>query len=118
MSGDDGSVALREYFETLLDDHKRLDDERHALGQLAVDKAEALMNHRLEAMNEFRAALSDQSGRFLAMDTYDAKHEVLSNRIGQLEKTMANLEGRLWAIGAGMTVINVAINLAAFFLRK
>lgn len=51
-----------------------------------IDKQQEALNARLETMNEFREQLKDQNQTFLTRMEYDAKHELLQNKISLMEK--------------------------------
>ncbi len=91
----------------------------------AVNKAEQAQQLRNEAQNEFRKSLSDLSGLMwttkegtAALDglrrEFVLTQSVLEQRIGGLETTYANIQGRMWGIGALFAVITLA---ASFFVR-
>ena len=55
----------------------------------ARDKAEEQMNRRLEGMNEFRAALTDQSGRMLSRKEFESSHSFLDEKVRAVEAALA-----------------------------
>jgi CYTH domain-containing protein len=91
------SVTLKYYFEKLMEEFTKANNERlreleertllqFKLNQTALDKAETATNIRLANMNEFRDSLKDQAANFLTKDDYEVKHELLANKIDSLEK--------------------------------
>ena len=72
-------VSLKEYVDTRLDDVERARNIAHSALEL-----------RLEGMNQFRAALTDQAKTFINRD----EHDTLCERIAELERHRARLEGR------------------------
>lgn len=94
----------------------------------AVDKAEGAQQLRNEAQNEFRKSLSDLSGLMWTIKegtaTVDAlRREIgitqtgLTNRVGIMENSYANIQGRIWAVAALFAIVGVAINLVYLFIR-
>jgi hypothetical protein len=110
---DDMRAAVR----SQADDRIRLLDERYATQTKALDaafkaaeqavsvalanaekataKAEAAADRRLEGMNEFREALSDQTKTLLSRAEYNPAHEALLDRIGAMNDRVSALELRL-----------------------
>lgn len=69
----------------LLDAHEKLDALRHA-GEFEARRIAALdIDRRLEAMNEFRAQITNERGQYLLRDWYEREHMGLSNRIRDME---------------------------------
>lgn len=65
---------------TRVDGNRDLDEARwrgheheHALSVVAVSKAEAGLDRRLEGMNQFRAQLDRQAADFITREAYDAQ---------------------------------------------
>jgi hypothetical protein len=94
----------------------------------AIEKAEAAVNVRLEGMNELRSQINAERGAYLSVSTYEAKHETLvekvdaiddalTARLNRLENQSANLSGRFWALGVGLTLVVIAINVALHFVK-
>lgn len=106
----------------------------------AVDKAEGAQQLRNEAQNEFRKSLSDLSGlmltikegnaaidslrreAFAAVDSlrqiYVSGHEILVERVTSLEKSYANVQGRMWSVSAIWAAIVLAMTVGATFITR
>jgi hypothetical protein len=118
-------VSLREYFEA----HWVAHEKTHvALGD-AIDKAAEDISRRLAEMNQFRAQISEERGLFLSKTEYEARHRELETRLGtvkdtqdkrlnDLERAKSNLDGRLWALGAGFMILTVLVNVAFRYWSK
>lgn len=82
-------LARRVIDQERVEIEKRLGEERtflmhhNDLMQRAVDKAEATINERLEGMNEFRQALSEQSATLVRRDLLDTFVNALNGRIDE-----------------------------------
>jgi hypothetical protein len=100
-------VSLREYVEFRL-----------CAIQQAIDKSEKILNVRLEAMNEFRDALKDQSANFLTKEAYDAKHTVLQNQVDDLRLSKATLDGKASAasvyVGYAIALIGIILAILSY----
>jgi CHASE3 domain sensor protein len=104
-------VALKEYLERRLDDLARRLDDRTAQNDVAVAKAERMMNDRLNSMNEFRDALRDQANRMATR----VEVERLDQTVQELQRARANLDGRLLVVSAG---ISIAVSIVLWLLTR
>ena len=106
----------------------------------AVDKAEGAQQLRNEAQNEFRKSLSDLSGLMWTIREGQAAitslrqeasqadvnlekklGEIQTSAVGRiiaLEKNMADLQGRIWAISATFAVIALLVNVGIEIWRR
>ena len=87
--------------------------EKFRSRDLAVTIALQTLERRLDGMNEFRAALQDQTAQYLTRAEYNVAHEVLAKTIDQLRvEVVANATwtGRLWALGTVFLMKNVFIS--------
>lgn len=111
------TTDLRDSIRTQAEDHRRMLDERYATQTKALDaafkaaeqavavalanaekatsKAEAAAERRLEGMNEFRGALTDQTKTFLPRAEYNPAHSALVDRLDGVNTRMSALELRL-----------------------
>ena len=62
----------------------------------AVKTARDSMEHRLDAVNEFKEQLNDQANSFLKREIYDANHKLIEQKIEGLS--------RLVYVGVGICV--------------
>ena len=106
---------LREQWQA---DHERF----HTLDKEALVLARSEIDRRLDDMNKFRDQIERERGEFMRRDMYDEQHAAMRNetdvRLKTLEQSKSNLEGRLWAMGAGITTIAVGLNLLLHYLGK
>lgn len=102
----------------------------------AVNKAEASINDRLAAMNEFRGTLADLTATFIprteaeqriaaAIERLEGVREMivaadgkLDERVKELERGASNLQGRMWALGAIIGAVVLAVNVAVALLTR
>jgi hypothetical protein len=98
-------ITLRDYFEQRINDLERRIMERFQQNDTAISKAERAMNTRLDAMNEFREALRDSTGRMITRP----EHDTLEARLRIQEQFRANLDGRILTIsalvGGGISIV-------------
>ncbi len=94
----------------------------------AVDKAEGAQQLRNEAQNEFRKSLSDLSGLMWTIKEgtaaieslrreVDISIKTLDTKVAALEAGSANIQGRIWAVGAVWSVIVVTVSIAVRFIH-
>lgn len=103
-------------------------DTNIAMRFAAIDKAteiaSAAMDKRLDAMNELRAQLREQSSLFETKAEYAAAHTALemvvargADKINMLEQANANIQGRIWAMGVGITITSIIISVIIHFVH-
>jgi len=90
-------VPLRDYFEKMLEERYKAHEVSLHATEKTLDATAKALEVRLHSMNEFRAVYED--------------------RIRAIEKHSANLDGRLWALGVGLTVLTLVINVALRFIQ-
>jgi len=61
----------------------------------AVTKADAATERRFEGVNEFRAALSDQSATLLTRNEYNVAHQNLTDKLARNEHTLSEIAQRI-----------------------
>jgi hypothetical protein len=97
----------------------------------SVDRAS--LDKRLDAVNEFRVQLRDQTSTFLIRNEYLSAHEALANDVKRLELSvvgsigkhdhekledrvknnetqLANWNGRMWALGTVFLAMNIFVS--------
>jgi len=88
----------------------------------ALEIASKEIDRRLEGMNELRQQISTERGQYVLRSYYDEAHaqlrDTVDTRIKLLENFASNVQGRIWAIGAAVSAIVVAINLLLHYLGK
>ena len=60
----DNKISLRDYLDMKVNLIKELSDLQFKLNQTAVDKAESLMRHKIDSMNEWRNQNKDERAMF------------------------------------------------------
>lgn len=104
-------VSLRDYVDTRFADIERL---------TVIEKEN--VNLRLEGLNGFQNQFNDIATRLPTREEVEDKihsvslaEETSARRVETLEAKIANLEGRLWALGAALTVFATVISAAISF---
>lgn len=95
----------------------------------AVSKAEEASNKRFDGVNEFRAALTDQSNTMLPRAEAEQRFKGMDERLSRIEKLSAEREGAKgqhkvninqsqWVIGAVIGVVMGLITTAAVVIAE
>lgn len=95
---------------------EQLIDVKFTATQLAVDKAEEATRLRFESVNEFRAALSDQTKNFVNRDVIEGRFADMERRMGGVENRLSVLDGRVIGYSAGVGAVVLIIALIAQYL--
>lgn len=118
------TVTLKEYLDSNVAFLQQQIDRRIADANHATDLAREQMDKRLESMNEFRQQLNDQTAKFITREEVQAKQDAYiptineaQRRLSLIENSLANIQGRMWAIGVAFTILTVVINIALHFLH-
>lgn len=130
--------TLAVYFQRQLDDLRVLLDERYATQTKALDaafaaadkavaaallsakeavtKAETATEKRFDSVNEFRAALSDQSALFLPRTEYAANHQNLADRVSDLTDRINRSEGSTEGVRVSAGVLASVATIAVLVI--
>ena len=104
----ENEVPLKEYLEAQIEGVRCESVQKFKSVHDAISKAEDQLNRRLEAMNEFRDALKDQTAQLVTRSEYSSGHKSVEEKLRQLELDKANFEGRA-AIVASLVSVAVSI---------
>ena len=96
----------------------RLHDQESVATARAIDKAEQQMNSRLLGMNEFREQLKDQASTFAKKDQVDDIRFSLQKRLDEIDRIIANWQGRLLVVGSGWAVIVIIMGALVNYTIK
>lgn len=135
MTGDTDEV--HQTIRAEIHGHEKYSDERwlghqreHVMLDRATDVAAISLDKRIEALNEFRAQLSDQSKNFTTRDLHDKLEQDFNRRLGTLidrivliEKGDVKQEGKglgqasmIAAALAGLAAIGSLVSILAVVL--
>jgi hypothetical protein len=98
----EGYVPLKEYVDLRFDSVC-----------CAIDKSEQLLQARMDGLNEFRSAMSDQSARHVTRDEYAVAHRALEADVRRFDAFMNVHQGKA---SQGSMLIALAIGLAGLLL--
>jgi hypothetical protein len=110
-------LALREA------DDRRYEQRFEAQG-VALLKTETALERRFEGVNEFRATLADQQGRFIAKSEVDEMRRALEARTVDLKERLDALTAERkgivggWGYAVGVAgLVALAVSLAVTFMK-
>lgn len=104
-------VSLREYIDmrfNALEDKVAASNEAR---QLAIDKAEASTNLRLESMNEFRSQLKDQASQFATKEEVEARARVVDAHLAMIDNRFASFDGQLKVYAGIFVVVQLVLGI-------
>ncbi len=110
--------TLKEHFDALRKDDQGAVAAALSAAERAAAKADSAMEKRFDAVNEFRATLSDQAAHLLPRAEFNAQFSGLLDRVGiiseQLNTLAAKTEGKREGIGGtGSTILSFIVGTAA-----
>lgn len=95
-------VELREHVLAIMDERdQRYLNEFQAIRDIII-KAETNLQHRLEAMNEIRGAMSDMSNRMMTRSEYTKEHASLVAKVDAIRDDLRHEIDVLRGRSAGM----------------
>jgi len=108
-----------EHQPTAIERLRREVDLQFDLRDRAVTIAHRNIDKRLDAMNEFRAALNDQARSFVARSELDLRMENVNTRLSATEKFQNNLQGRIavWGVVGGL-IGSVVVSVVVFLILR
>lgn len=86
------------HLSALIDAHAELNDAQREAINLALEKAEAITTAQFAVLTS-------------TIEAHGKSIEILENK-------NSNLGGRMWSIGAAITVVNLGLAIAAFFASR
>lgn len=118
-------ISLRDYFEARWTAHEAVHDQLKE----NINTSMQNIDRRLEEMNEFRAQIQQERGEFLGKQEYDSRRreleirinaakDIQDKRINTLELAKSNMDGRMWAVGAGLTGLTIFLNVVFRYWTK
>ncbi len=107
---------LRERWE-----QNHIETHRNELRERILAASE--INRRLDEMNQLRAQIENERGRYVVTEVYTKAQENLRDQLYALDRRMddrlkllenlsANVQGRLWMMGATISAVVIIVNVA------
>jgi hypothetical protein len=105
-------ISPRELFEKELANLRAQTQLQLKAMEAASEKSAAILDERLERMNEFRAAMQDQSAKFVARTELELKLEAIERYVRALRDFASEHRGAASATSVYATGILALISLA------
>lgn len=104
-------------FAAALEAHVRAEDLRHQAGDAKTQKANEVLDYRLEEMNNFRAQINQERGDYQRRDMYDRENAVLSDRVKSLEIVHGEQSGRAAAYASMVALVVIVAQVVLHFWK-
>jgi hypothetical protein len=103
--------------DAALEAHARMNDLRHEAGDAKIQKADAVLEYRLEEMNNFRTQINQERAEYLRREMYDREHGALAERVKNLEIVRGEQSGRTAAYASMVGFVVVVVQIVLHFWR-
>ncbi len=100
-----------------LEAQARVEDLRHQAGDAKIQKANEVLDYRLEEMNNFRAQLNQERAEYLRREMYDRENAALSDRVKILEIVRGEQSGRTAAYASMVALAVILVQVVLHFWK-
>ncbi len=100
-----------------LEAQARVEDLRHQAGDAKIQKANEVLDYRLEEMNNFRAQLNQERAEYLRREMYDREHSALAERVKALEIVRGEQSGRSAAYASMVALAIIVVQVVLHFWK-
>jgi len=101
----------------VLEEHVRAEDLRHEAGDAKIQKANEVLDYRLEEMNNFRAQINQERTEYLRREMYDREHAAFEERLKILEIVRGEQTGRTAAYASVVAFVVIVAQVVLHFWR-
>ncbi|MGO9865019.1 MAG: hypothetical protein ACLPLR_15530 [Terriglobales bacterium] len=103
--------------DAAMEAHVRADDLRHEAGDAKIQKANEVLDYRLEEMNNFRAQINEERAEYLRREMYEREHTALAERVKNLEIVRGEQSGRTAAFATMVGFVVVIVQIMLHFWK-
>jgi hypothetical protein len=103
--------------DAVLEAHIRAEDLRHEVGDAKIQKANEVLDYRLEEMNNFRAQINQERTEYVRREMYDREHVALGERVKILEIVHGEQTGRAAAYASVVAFVMIVVQVVLHFWR-
>jgi preprotein translocase subunit SecF len=103
--------------DAALEAHARCENLRHEAGDAKIQKANEVLDYRLEEMNNFRAQINQERTEYLRRDMYDRDHSALAERVKVLEIVRGEQAGRTAAYASTVAFVVIMVQIMLHFWK-
>jgi len=103
--------------DAALETQGRADELRHEAADARIQKANEVLDYRLEEMNNFRAQINLERADYLRREMYDRENAALSDRVKSLEIVRGEQAGRTAAYASMVGVVVIIVQVVLHFWK-
>ena len=103
--------------DALLEAHVLAEDLRHEAGDAKIQKANEVLDYRLEEMNNFRAQINQERAEYVRREMYDREHVALGERVKVLEIVHGEQTGRTAAYASMVALVVIVAQVVLHFWK-
>ncbi|MGA2980665.1 MAG: hypothetical protein ABSD76_13830 [Terriglobales bacterium] len=103
--------------DAALEAHARAEDLRHVAGDAKIQKANEVLDYRLEEMNNFRAQINQERAEYLRREMYERDHTALADRVKILEIVRGEQVGKTAAYASMVAFAVIVAQMVLHFWK-
>jgi hypothetical protein len=103
--------------DAALEAHARAEDLRHDAGDAKIQKANEVLDYRLEEMNNFRAQINQERAEYVRREMYEREHNGLADRVKTLEIVRGEQAGKAAAYASMVGFVVIVVQMVLHFLK-
>jgi hypothetical protein len=103
--------------DAALEAHVRINDLRHETGDAKIQKADAVLEYRMEEMNNFRAQINQERAEYLRREMYEREQGALAERVKNLEIVRGEQSGKTAAYASMVGFVVVVVQIILHFWK-
>ena len=103
-------VNLREHLERIFEERDRQYELRYKSQEDALLVARRDMERRLEGLNELRREVTEDRGRFLSLEKYDAEMRGIADQLDELKEFQGRMLGLIATAAILAGIVGAAIS--------
>jgi len=103
--------------DAALEAQVRAEDLRHEAADARIQKANEVLDYRLEEMNNFRDQINHERQDYLRREIYDRENANLAERVKNLEIVRGEQSGRTAAYASMVGVVVVMVQIVLHFWK-
>ncbi|MGB8012381.1 MAG: hypothetical protein WCF68_12240 [Terriglobales bacterium] len=104
-------------FDAALTTQAQADNQLHEAAEARIQKANEVLDYRLEEMNNFRNQINQERQDYLRREMYDRDHSSLAERVKNLEIVRGEQAGKTAAYASIVGVVVVVAQVVLHFWK-
>jgi preprotein translocase subunit SecF len=103
--------------EAAIEAQARAENLRHEAGDAKIQKANEVLDYRLEEMNNFRAQINQERTDYVRREMYEREHNAVADRVKTLEIVRGEQSGKTAAYASMVGVVVVLVQIVLHFWK-